>query len=67
MLSDPPIEKLIKKAGCRYTLACAVSQRARALSIQEKDYLEESGVKPISLAAKEIYEGKIEIEEDSHN
>ena len=67
MLNYPPIEKLIDKAGSRYTLACAVSQRARLLSVQAKDYLNEKAIKPISLAAIELYEGKNEIIKDSQD
>ena len=65
MLNYPPIEKLIDKAGSRYTLACAVSQRARILSVQEKDYLNDKCIKPITLAAIELYEGKNQIVQDS--
>ena len=31
MMIDPPIDKLIAKAECRYALACAVSKRTREL------------------------------------
>lgn len=58
MMTDPPIDKLIKKAECRYALTCAVAQRTRELLTSESDYLEKSGEKPVSLACKEIYEGK---------
>lgn len=58
---DPPIDKLIKKAECRYALTCAVAKRTRELVSSEQNYLEKSGEKPISLACKEIYEGKIKI------
>lgn len=64
MLIDPPIDKIIEKAGCRYALACVVSKRARDLLVQEKDKLDETGIKPISLAAKEFYEGKITASKD---
>jgi DNA-directed RNA polymerase, omega subunit len=61
MMVYPPIDKLIKKAECRYALTCAVSKRARTILAQEEGYLEESGLKPISLACKEVYEGKQKI------
>ncbi len=61
MMVYPPIDKLIKKAECRYALTCAVAKRARSLIAQEGNYLEESGLKPISLACKEIYEDKQKI------
>ncbi|NLZ24905.1 MAG: DNA-directed RNA polymerase subunit omega [Clostridiales bacterium] len=55
---DPPIDKLIKKAECRYALTCAVAKRTRELITQESNYLAASGYKPVTLACKEIYEGK---------
>lgn len=64
MMTEPPIDKLIQKAECRYALTCVVAKRARQLIGQEQDYLESSGMKPVSLAAKEIYEGKVIIQKD---
>ena len=64
MMTEPPIDKLIEKAECRYALTCVVAKRARQLIGQEKEYLESTGIKPVSLAAKEIYEGKIVIQKD---
>ncbi|MCQ2409225.1 MAG: DNA-directed RNA polymerase subunit omega [Clostridia bacterium] len=61
MMIDPPIDKLIKHAECRYALTCAVAKRTRELVTSEDTYLKESGEKPISLACKEIYEDKIKI------
>ena len=58
MMIDPPIDKLIKKAEGRYALVCAIAKRAREIATQEPEYLAQSGLKPVSLAAKEIYEGK---------
>lgn len=66
MMVYPPIDKLIKKAECRYALTCAVAKRARTIIAQEQDYLEESGLKPISLACKEIYEDKQKIQRDQN-
>ena len=65
MIIDPPIDKLIKKAECRYALVCGVAKRARQLDTQYPDLLEESGMKSLSYAAKEVYEGKIVIKRDN--
>ena len=65
MMIDPPIDKLIKKAECRYALVCGVAKRARQLETQYPDLLEESGMKSLSYAAKEVYEGKIVIKRDN--
>lgn len=61
MMIDPPIDKLIKKTECRYMLVCGVAKRARQLLQQENDMLVATKQKPISVAAKEIYEGKVVI------
>lgn len=65
MMIDPPIDKLIKKAECRYALVCGVAKRARQLDTQYPDILEEAGMKSLSYAAKEVYEGKIVIKRDN--
>ncbi|MBO7390196.1 MAG: DNA-directed RNA polymerase subunit omega [Clostridia bacterium] len=64
MMIDPPIDKLIKKTECRYMLVCGVAKRARELLQQEGDMLAATKQKPISVAAKEIYEGKVKITKD---
>ena len=64
MMIDPPIDKLIKKAECRYALTCAVAKRTRELLTSDSAYLEKSGEKPVTLACKEIYEGKLKIVRD---
>jgi len=61
MMIDPPIDKLIKHAECRYALTVAVAKRTRELVTSESTYLQESGEKPISLACKEIYTDKLKI------
>ena len=65
MMIDPPIDKLIKKAECRYALVCGVAKRARQLETQYPDMLAKSGMKAISLAAEEVYEGEVEIKRDN--
>lgn len=64
MMVEPPIDKLIKKAECRYALTNAVAKRARTLLAQEEDLLNETGEKPISIACREIYEGTQKIVKD---
>ena len=65
MMIDPPIDKLINKAECRYALVCGVAKRSRQLETQYSDMLEKSGMKAISLAAEEVYEGEVEIKRDN--
>ena len=64
MMIDPPIDKLIKRAECRYALACAVAKRTRELLTSYSAYLANSGEKPFTLACKEIYEGTVKIVRD---
>ena len=61
MMTDPPIDKLIKKAPCRYALVVGITKRAKDLLDMESKELEESGPKAVSYAAKEIYDGKIKV------
>lgn len=65
MMINPPIDKLIKKAECRYALVCGVAKRARQLEAQYPEMLEESGQKSISYAAQEVYDGKIVIKREN--
>ena len=65
MMIDPPIDKLIKKAECRYALVCGIAKRARQLDAQYPELYAETGTKSISLAAKEVYEGKVIIKRDN--
>lgn len=60
---DPPIDQLIKKAECRYALTCAVARRTREL-IASDTVFDETTDKPITVACKEIYEGKLKIIRD---
>ena len=61
MLIEPPIDKLILKTPCRYALVVGVAKRAKELETKEQDTLKNSGMKSISLAAKEVYNDEIEI------
>lgn len=56
---DPPIEELKEKTGNEYILTCLVSKRAKELEKEIPDVIENSSEKAISLAAREIYSGKI--------
>lgn len=65
MMIDPPIDKLIKKAECRYALVCGVAKRARQLENQYPEILEQAGVKSISYAAAEVYEDKLIVKREN--
>ncbi|MEG1609420.1 MAG: DNA-directed RNA polymerase subunit omega [Clostridia bacterium] len=65
MMIDPPIDKLIQMAECRYALVCGIAKRARQLETQYPDLLEESGMKSISYAAHEVYDGKLIVKREN--
>ena len=54
-----PLDELIEKAGCRYMLVTAVSQRARQWQ-SDPDKLD--GRKPVSVAVDELYHDKLNLE-----
>jgi len=61
MMINPPIDKLLEKTGCKYALVCLISKRARQLIDKKPFLLEESGTRPITYAAKEVYKGEIKL------
>lgn len=60
MLIDPPIDKIVEKVGNKYALVGLLSKRSRTLMEKRHDYLEQENVNPVSLAAKEVVDGKVE-------
>lgn len=60
MLTDPPIDKLIDKAGCRYSLVCAIGNRAREIS-NNSNSVNYTNEKAVTVAAKEFYSDNYEI------
>ena len=62
MLFEPPIDELAKTIGSKYELCVVASKRARQLmeQAQNQGYTElPSKEKPLSVAAQEIYDGKL--------
>ncbi len=59
MMIDPPIEELRKIAGNEYILTNLVAKRAKELEKEIPDVIESSQEKAISIAAREVYSGKI--------
>lgn len=60
MLIDPPIDKIVEKVGNKYALVGLLSKRSRTLMEKRHDYIEQENVNPVSLAAKEVVDGKVE-------
>lgn len=61
---DPSIDELLKGVDCRYTLVVEVSKRARQLIDGATPMVEsdENYLRPVSVATKEVYEGKVTFE-----
>lgn len=58
---DPPIEELKKIAGNEYILSNVLAKRAKILEKDMPEYIEASQEKAISIAARELYSGKLDI------
>lgn len=62
MIHKPPIDELAEKVGSKYTLCVVASKRARQIMEQTQNQgLTElpDKEKPLSVAAKEISDGKL--------
>ena len=63
MIIDPPINELLDKVECRYSLVVVVSKRARQLVSGDAPLIDiDPDVKPVSIAAKEMYDGKLNVD-----
>ncbi|MDE5592845.1 MAG: DNA-directed RNA polymerase subunit omega [Clostridiales bacterium] len=51
---------MVETVGNKYALVSLLSKRARTLMDKRHDYLEQEGINPVSLAAKEVVDGKVE-------
>jgi len=58
---DPPIDKLIDKVGCKFALVILIAKRAHDIIDRNPEMLLESEDTIITLAAKEVQAGKVEI------
>ncbi len=67
MMIDPPIEELKKLAGNEYILTNLVARRAKELEKDIPEVIENSQEKAISLAAREVYSGKIVSSKEEEN
>ena len=60
MMIEPPIDELARKVGNnKYKLCCVMSKRAKELEKKIPEEIDKSDKKAISLAADEIYEGRV--------
>ena len=55
----PPVADLLKNMDSRYLLVNVVAQRARQIAAQAEEYQEELPEKPVTLAIREVADGKL--------
>ena len=55
----PPVADLLKNVDSRYLLVNVVAQRARQISEEAETYQEELTEKPVTLAIREVADGKL--------
>ena len=55
----PPVADLLKNVDSRYLLVNVVAQRARVISEEAEAFGEELLDKPVTLAIREVAEGKL--------
>ena len=55
----PPVADLLKDVQSRYLLVNVVAQRARVISEEAETFGEELPEKPVTLAIREVAEGKL--------
>ncbi len=55
---NPPIEKVIERAGNKYILCTLVSKRAKELLLDKPEFFKNNQkIKPVEFASKEFHEG----------
>ena len=55
----PPVADLLKNVSSRYLLVNVVAQRAREIAIEAEENQETLTEKPVTLAIREVAEGKL--------
>ena len=55
----PPVADLLKNMKSRYLLVNVVAQRTRQIAEEAEKYQEELTEKPVTLAIREVAEGKL--------
>ncbi len=55
----PPVADMLKNVDSRYLLVNVVASRARAIASEAEEFQEELTDKPVTLAIREVAEGKL--------
>jgi DNA-directed RNA polymerase subunit omega len=61
-MNKPPLDTLMDKVDSKYTLIAIGAKRARQITENRPELLEGGTVNPVSVALKEISQGKIKWE-----
>ena len=61
MMTKPTVAELLEKVDNRYTLVIATAKRARQIAQGSEQLTENDDVAPVSIAADEINDGKVEV------
>ena len=56
----PPVADMLKHVQSRYLLVNVVAQRARQIASEAEEYQEELTEKPVTIAIREVAEGKLD-------
>ena len=65
MIVKPSVTELLTKANNRYELVIATYRRARQIAAGDEPMTKVKEESPVTLAANEIAEGKVEIEREN--
>ena len=64
MMLNPPMNELLEKVPSRYMLVNVVAQRARQIASEAENAGEPLDDKPVSMAIREVAEGKLDLDLD---
>ena len=64
MMIDPPINELLAKVDCRYTLAVETSKRARQLIAGAQPMIDTREIKPLAVSIDEVNRGLLTYSRD---
>ena len=67
MIVKPTVNELLQHAENRYALVIATSKRAREIAKGDEPLTKIDDKSPVTIAANEIAEGKVEIIEEEKN
>ncbi len=67
MMVKPSVAELLEKVDNRYTLVLATAKRARQISQGDEVLVKTEDVAPVTIAADEIEDGKVVVENNNED